>query len=237
MKYVPVPATAKQVFLGRRGENLARTLVLDISDWVTLYGSGAVELVHQRSMDESPYPCAVEQDAGLVRWAVTAADTAYAGTGKAELRYYVGDTRAKSAAIVTSVAAAMTGDLTEAPEAVDAWLEQLTALSAETKTNAVAAAESAGDAQTAEAGAKAAATGAATSELASKASEEAAAVSALAAKASETAAQSAADRAHSAAWVSAEINEAGHLIVSQSDNFTGATFTLNDNGHLEVAYT
>lgn len=46
----------------------------------------------------------------------------------------------------------------------------------------------------------------------------------------------AADRAHSAAWVEAEINENGHLIVSQSDNFTGAKFAINESGNLEVSY-
>lgn len=40
-----------------------------------------------------------------------------------------------------------------------------------------------------------------------------------------------------AAWIDAEINEDGHLIVTHSDNFNGAEFSLNEDGHLEVMYT
>lgn len=91
------------------------------------------------------------------------------------------------------------------------------ATAAETaKTEAVEAAEDA----------KASAGNAATSEQAAKTSEEAAAASANRAE----------EIVNNAAWIEAKIDEKGHLIVTQSDNFNGATFTLNENGHLEVAY-
>lgn len=75
--------------------------------------------------------------------------------------------------------------------------------------------------------ANASAAAAALSEQNAKESEEAAAKSAQEAK----------ETVNNAAWVDAEINESGHLILTQSDNFNGAAFTLNENGHLEVAYT
>lgn len=68
---------------------------------------------------------------------------------------------------------------------------------------------------------------AALSEKNSKASEEAAANSAKQAE----------DVVNNAAWIAAEVDEDGHLIVTQSDNFNGATFAINENGNLEVSYT
>lgn len=70
-------------------------------------------------------------------------------------------------------------------------------------------------------------TNAATSENNARASENAAAASAK--KAEET--------VNNAAWVAAEIDADGHLILAQSDNFNGATFALNEKGNLEVTYT
>lgn len=43
-----------RVSLGRRGENLARCILFDISRWEALYGEGAVQLSHQRCGDEYP---------------------------------------------------------------------------------------------------------------------------------------------------------------------------------------
>lgn len=89
--------------------------------------------------------------------------------------------------------------------------------------------------------AKEAAEKAAQSESNAKTSETNAAASEQNAKTSEETAKTAAERAEAAsqnaAWVEAEIDDNGHLIVSQSDNFLGAEFSINESGHLEVAYT
>ena len=125
MKYIHVPPDAHRLNLGRRGENLARTLVFDVSDWQRIYGEGTVALLHQRAMDETPYPCIIEHSGSEVRWAVTAADTAQAGQGRMELRYYVGDTLAKSAVYLTSVTAALSDDTAEPPDAYQSWVDEV----------------------------------------------------------------------------------------------------------------
>ena len=127
MKYISVPATAGVISLGHRGEHLARTLVFDVGDWVETYGEGAVQLLHQRAGDDYPYPCAVTLEGAAVSWAVTAADTAQSGRGRLELRWYVGETLAKSSLYVTQVAFSLTDDTAEPPEAQQGWVDQVLA--------------------------------------------------------------------------------------------------------------
>ena len=111
--------------LGKQGENLARKIQFDISRWIGTLGPGTVQLLHQRSGDEAPYPVAVEQEGNLAVWTVTSADTAAAGTGRAELQYYVGDALAKSETWMTKVFPAL-GDASETPpEAQQGWVDQV----------------------------------------------------------------------------------------------------------------
>lgn len=113
--------------LGKQGENLARKIQFDLSRWISNFGPGTVQLLHQRSGDEAPYPVAVEQEGNLAVWTVTSADTAAAGTGRAELQYYVGDALAKSETWMTKVLPAL-GDASETPpEAQQGWVDQVLA--------------------------------------------------------------------------------------------------------------
>lgn len=89
--------------LGRRDENLARCVVFDVGEWINTYGEGTVQLLHQRCGDAAPYPCVIGVEGGLVRWDVTAADLAAPGRGQAELQYFVGPVRVKSALFHTRV--------------------------------------------------------------------------------------------------------------------------------------
>lgn len=111
--------------LGKQGENLVRQIQFDLSRWISNFGPGTVQLLHQRSSDEAPYPVAVEQEGNLAVWTVTSADTAAAGTGRAELQYYVGDSLAKSETWITKVLPAL-GDASETPpEAQQGWVDQV----------------------------------------------------------------------------------------------------------------
>ena len=111
--------------LGKQGENLARKIQFDISRWISSFGSGTVQLLHQRSGDESPYPVAVEREGNFAVWTVTNADTDAAGTGRAELQYHVGDALAKSETWMTKVLPAL-GDASETPpEAQQGWVDQV----------------------------------------------------------------------------------------------------------------
>lgn len=118
--------------LGRRGENLARQVVFDIRDLESLYGSGNVEVIYQRPRDAQPYPLAVHMDGTLATWDVTATDTAMSdGYGKCELRYYVGETLAKSKIWRTLVDSAMdTPTDTAPPEPEQGWVDQVVAAGA-----------------------------------------------------------------------------------------------------------
>lgn len=113
--------------LGKQGENLAKQIQFDLSRWISNFGPGTVQLLHQRSGDEAPYPVAVEQEGDRAVWTVTSADTAAAGTGRAELQYYVGDALAKSETWMTKVLAALGPAGETPPEAQQGWVDQVLA--------------------------------------------------------------------------------------------------------------
>ena len=139
--------------LGRRGENLARKVVFDIRDLESLYGSGTVEVIYQRPGDAQPYPLTVQREGTLVTWDVTSTDTEMSdGSGKCELRYYVGEVLAKSKTWQTWVEPAMdTPSGTAPPYPERGWVDQVVAVGAEAKQaadraeNAVVHAPSIGD--------------------------------------------------------------------------------------------
>lgn len=232
----------ERICIGYEGEHLARQVCFDISEWFDTYGAGSAELIYRRPGDENAYPVAAECTEKMVVWTVTATDTAQAGLfGQAELRYYVGETLVKSATSYVTVLDAM-GVPAEPPgEPAQAWLDEVLASGVVAKGHRNAAESAAGQAA---ADAKAAGESAAAAELSDERAAEAerAAVQAEKnAKASEEAALNAAREAentvNNAAWVAAEVDGNGHLIVTQSDNFNGAVFALNKNGNLEVSYT
>ena len=119
--------TGRILPLGKQGENLVRQIQFDLSRWISNFGPGTVQLLHQRNGDEAPYPVAVEQEGNLAVWTVTSADTAAAGTGRAELQYYVGDALAKSETWMTKVLAALGPAGETPPEAQQGWVDQVLA--------------------------------------------------------------------------------------------------------------
>ena len=133
--------TLSTIPLGRQGENLARQILFDVSGWESEYGAGSVELIAQRPGDETPYPVVTTRDGDSVVWSVTAADTLYPGdSGRCELRYYVGETLAKSRIWGTYVARAMdTPSETTPPDPEQGWVDQMLAVGAAAKASAAAA--------------------------------------------------------------------------------------------------
>ena len=61
MEVYPVK-TASILPLGKQGENLVRQIHFDLSRWISNFGPGTVQLLHERKGDEAPYPVAVEQE-------------------------------------------------------------------------------------------------------------------------------------------------------------------------------
>lgn len=164
-------------------------------------------------------------------------------THRFKVGVYAGSLETTTAAFVSASKSILCENGAPAP-ALPGVYEQLEALFTQgvevvlEKTNdATTAAE---NAEASELAAKLSAEASALSESNAKSSEEAAKTSEGNARASELAAAKSAEDAtnvvNNAAWVDAEINENGHLILSQSDNFNGATFQINKNGNLEVVY-
>lgn len=133
--------------LGREGENLATRVVFDVSDWDG--GSGSIHLLHQRSCDETPYPCPITVGAGYAVWVITETDVAVAGRGRAELRYLDGAVCVKSSIFKTSVTASLgaEGEIPPDPEA--SWVNKVLSAADSIADSADRAAKSAKEAENA----------------------------------------------------------------------------------------
>lgn len=142
------------IAIGFRGEGLARKIVFDVSELITVFGDGAAIVLHERNGDSAPYPCTISQDGEAVIWELTEVDTAIKGTGTVQLQWYVGDALAKSALCKTVTLDALAAGIRDVPKAYETWLENLTGLAAKTEIAAADAADSAeASAQSAEAAA------------------------------------------------------------------------------------
>lgn len=104
------------ILLGRCGENLARTVEIDVSEYLVEYPGAVVTLLNRRHGESGIYPVAAELRDGCLVWQPTSADTAIAGSGEAEVRVTVNGVLAKSKILSTMVDKSLTGQETEAPE-------------------------------------------------------------------------------------------------------------------------
>lgn len=86
---------------------------------------GRYELLVRRPGETTVYPATITTDANYAYWIVSDSDTAIAGNyGECVLRYYVGDTLAKSNAWLTSVLASPDGSPVDPPEPCQGWVDQ-----------------------------------------------------------------------------------------------------------------
>lgn len=113
--------------LGYCGENLARQIVFDLASWREAYGDGTAALIAQLPGQKVPYPCTTLRDGDTLVWQIQSADTSFAGKGKCELAYYVGEQLAKSAVFQTYIAESLapTG---EVPEPHRSWVDEVLAV-------------------------------------------------------------------------------------------------------------
>ena len=125
-------ANGSVIQIGKQGENLALEIAFpDSTVWGTYYGGdGKYVLLHQRPGEEAVYQCNLYMDNGIPVWRITSADTAIASshekTGRAELRYLIGDTIVKSCVYRTLIAPSLTGTDSEPPDpAGKAWYEKI----------------------------------------------------------------------------------------------------------------
>ena len=119
-------SNGKQIYLGLQGENLAREISFDISDFFSEYGSeGAFLLLARRNGDAAPYGVVSSVIGNALIWSPDSTDTAKAGYGKCELQYYIGDHLAKSEVWTTFVAPALDEGEAVSPEAWQSWVDDV----------------------------------------------------------------------------------------------------------------
>ena len=114
------------ILLGRCGENLARTVEIDVSEYLNEYPGAVVTLLHRRHGESGIYPVAAELRDGCLVWQPTSADTAIVGDGEAEVRVTVDGVLAKSKILSTVVDKSLTGQETDAPEPGMDWVDKIT---------------------------------------------------------------------------------------------------------------
>lgn len=114
------------ILLGRCGENLARTVEIDVSEYLKEFPGAVVTLLHRRHGESGIYPVAVELRDGCLVWQPTSADTAIVGDGEAEVRVTVDGVLAKSKILSTVVDKSLTGQETDAPEPGMDWVDKIT---------------------------------------------------------------------------------------------------------------
>lgn len=99
---------------GRQGENLATAVYFDLSEMISEFGEGTFAIVHRRANDATPYPVThTERIEDSAVWTLDATDTASAGIGRVELRWYVDEVLAKTVvyAIAIQTSLGVTGDV------------------------------------------------------------------------------------------------------------------------------
>lgn len=195
MAYKVVPDRQGVINIGKLKENLVTEVELPAPG----FAGGSYAVLLRRPKEEQPYPVSARHEGGSLIWTVQSADTAIAGTGKLECRWY-GDNGevAKSQTYMVRITDGLP-DPTEAPEAWEGFMGQVA-------RNAQAAQTAAGEAKASADGAAASAEiaqGAATEagKLAGAAGDaaNAAAAAASAASSAQTEAESAERNARAAA--------------------------------------
>lgn len=113
------------ILLGRCGENLARTVEIDVSEYLKEFPGAVVTLLHRRHGESGIYPVAAELRDGCLIWQPTSADTAIAGSGETEVRVTVNGVLAKSKILSTVVDKSLTGQETDVPEPGMDWVDKI----------------------------------------------------------------------------------------------------------------
>lgn len=111
----------QRVELGRCGENLARRVAIDASTWLGRWPGARLEVLCHRPTESTLYIPDTLLDGAVLLWTVTAADTAFPGTGRGEVRAILGDVVVKSAVFDTVITPALEGTAGDPPAAGVDW--------------------------------------------------------------------------------------------------------------------
>ena len=148
--------TIQEIPLGNQGEDMARCLVIDITDAVNEFGSGGtVSVRNKRNGDELPYFCTnVSTVTGAdaegnvhtyIKWTLTDVDTAAAGSGFVQADYIISGVTVKTWVYKYFILPSLgiTGDV---PDPYEDILEEIEAQVAAVQAAAASAAASAAQA-------------------------------------------------------------------------------------------
>lgn len=135
------------IYLGRQGENLARTVEIDVGAMLEAYPGASIGLVFQRAGETELYIGATTLGGTVLSWPISAAVTANAGRGKIEVRAMLGDVLAKSVTASTQVDASLSGAGSTPPDPEEDWIDDVLQAASEAKQSAASAADSAQQAE------------------------------------------------------------------------------------------
>ncbi len=108
--------------VGRTGENMFRTVAIDVSKWAD--EGSECRIIYSRP-DEITYPVEVTRKENLVLWTPSAYDTEVSGEGQIEVRAYHGDTIGKSAIFKVKIDESMQANETEPGIARPDWVDDI----------------------------------------------------------------------------------------------------------------
>ena len=129
-------SSLEYVYLGRSGENLARTVRIDVSEWLDRWPGASIHILHRPKGSEGYYIADTTLEGGMLTWVITAADVAAPGRGRLEIRATEGETIKKSMIGVSIVDASLTGNETEPPDPQKPWVDSVLAAAATVETSA-----------------------------------------------------------------------------------------------------
>ena len=135
------------IYLGRQGENLARTVEIDVGAMLEAYPGASIGLVFQRAGETELYIGATTLGGTVLSWPISAAVTANAGRGKIEVRAMLGDVLAKSVTAPTQVDVSLSGAGGTPPDPEEDWIDDVLQAASEAKQSAASAADSAQQAE------------------------------------------------------------------------------------------
>jgi len=125
--------------LGTQGENNARVIKIDMSEWVA-WGLVGYPMIHVLSPDGTLYPAITgyDPDTHVLQWYITNIITAEYGNGSIEISMYDSDgTIGKSVITRTLTLPSYHKCDVDTPDAYEDWLDALSQLAAETGSHAI----------------------------------------------------------------------------------------------------
>lgn len=115
--------------IGRQGENLARTIQIDVSSLLAKWPDAIITMLVKRKTDVDPYFANTTVMDGILSWPITNVETAVVGDGKIEIQAISGNVIEKSVIGSFRVTSSLSGSVsTEIPDIRPSWVDELLAV-------------------------------------------------------------------------------------------------------------